>query len=252
MATSALNITRTNSLINKSSWYFKSTADLDKYVNCKEFIEELRIPKFHNQEKFYEPVYLTYSKVDVPQQSLCKMEFTKSLNKVIDTPIRDTLQESTLFEDDEKIKEISNFFIEPEEELGLSQESTSENGYQKEEWNNASLIPKISIKTSRVFTDWKTTDFENFYKEYRTVTSKMTKNFSFRLVKKTQNNFSVRKVKPPSENNNEKTKINKIFERFDSDVGNFLWENNNDLATEEQPSLIHLKYSMKTSKSNIF
>jgi hypothetical protein len=91
------------------------------------------MPKFHHQEKFYEPVNLTYSKVDVPLQSLCKMEFTKSLNKVIDTPVRDTFQESTLFEEDEKIKEISNFFIEPDEELGISQESTSENGYHKEE-----------------------------------------------------------------------------------------------------------------------
>jgi mannose/cellobiose epimerase-like protein (N-acyl-D-glucosamine 2-epimerase family) len=69
------------------------------------------------------------------------------------------------------------------------------------------------------------------------------------MVKKTQSNFSVRKIKPLAKENNQKKEIDHIFDKFDSDVGNFFCDNDNDLASEEQPSLNHFKYTMKTSKS---
>ena len=57
------------------------------------------VNKFERGGSFYNPTNLTYNKVSVPVQKLWVIPSTKSLFKNIDTPVRETMSNWSVWED---------------------------------------------------------------------------------------------------------------------------------------------------------
>lgn len=219
---------------------------LKKFVNWKLLAEQLRNPKFHEQDKFYQPTNLTYGKIDVPLQTLCKMRHSHSLNKFIDSPARETMWNSSTIEEEPE-EEIREWLEYNNDQCGISQESTSEDGAHHP--HNTMLARKMSIKSSAIFTDCKATNYENFWKEYGTVKNKLSQDKNMDSRKKTQSNFSVKKVESKQIlNATAESTNNQMFENFDKEVSSFFNENH-DSALDEQPIVLKPKYGMRSSRS---
>lgn len=189
---------------------------------------------------------LTYSKVDIPLQLLCKISNTNSLNKVVDTPLRETLSDSSICEED-KDKIFPNWMIDINEEMNISQESTSEDGGQIQ---NVHETRKMSIKTSDVFSQCKKTDYKHFLQsQYQSVKNQRGKNFNFRVKPKTQN-FTSRKTKTERWCEGQAELQKTLFETFEDDPGCYFSENDGR-NVEEQPSISNSRYTLKNNKSKV-
>jgi hypothetical protein len=141
---------------------YLSSIKPDKYINYKTIIRQLRLNKKITEEQFYNPVNLNYSKVDVPLQMFCRTPNTRSLHKYVDTPSRETFGNSfyfisidpqthrTLIPDIDPM-DFEKVLNERDEEMGISQESTSEDNNQRKYRTNAGNIRKMSVKTSELF-----------------------------------------------------------------------------------------------------
>lgn len=114
----------------------------EAYTNCQQMIKQLRNDKLMRREKYYNPRNLQYNHIDVPVQNLCPILSTHSLNKKVDTPVRETMSCNANNEDDSELEALM-FYVNPgkyqfyltgapahrnfiDEELGTSFESTAE------------------------------------------------------------------------------------------------------------------------------
>ena len=111
----------------------------DSFTQCSTLVRKLRKHKFINEEKYYRPIFLTYSKVDIPTQIFKHGPSTKSLHKVIDTPMRETGSNSSMLEEMDP-SDFQNIFEEQEEESLMVTGNVLQ---QQKTQNSGAPIPRI-------------------------------------------------------------------------------------------------------------
>lgn len=169
------------------------------------------------EEQMYNPVNLFYHKIQIPSQTLCKIPNTQSLHKIIDTPMRDTLSSEGSSENEE-MTFYPEFEYPQAEDMGISQESTSEDGHPQV--SNINLIRKMSIRTSDIFSECKITDFKSFYDQYQTTKNNENKKFGFKNLKHARANFSMKKVKSEKVFMTKAQPQKHVFQKFEDDILN--------------------------------